>query len=179
MAGGPWEIARRLMAAYEFADPKIIRAFYVPGMPLSRRDMILVARFYGLRFYLGVRVGGVIDGTRIVDGRRIRVWGWNYRTLQGHLEMGQMDYEVWKWLDSGQVEFRIHAFSKPALIPNPLVRLGFRLFGRWMQRRFATNACKRMRRLVAAALGENAGDAEPTGPPRLADRIRLHHAHRS
>ncbi|MCA1681991.1 MAG: DUF1990 domain-containing protein [Actinobacteria bacterium] len=34
------------------------------------------------------------DETRDVDGRTVRVWGWNYRTLQGHLEMGQMDYEV-------------------------------------------------------------------------------------
>ena len=34
-------------------------------------------------------------------GDAVRVWGWSYRTLQGHLEMGQMDYALWKWLDDG------------------------------------------------------------------------------
>jgi hypothetical protein len=64
--------------------------------------------------------------------------------------MGQMDYEVRKWLDSGEVEFRIHAVSRPAHIPNPVIRLGFRLFGRRVQRRFARHACLRMARLTAA-----------------------------
>ena len=92
-----------------------------------------------------------------IDGRPVRRWGWNYRTLQGHLEMGQMDYEVRKWLDSGQVDFRIHAFSRPAHIPNPVIRLGFRLFARRVQRRFARNACLRMARLTAARAGRRAG----------------------
>ena len=54
-----------------------------------------------------------------------------------------MDYEVRKWLDSGGVEFRIHAFSRPAHIPNLVIRLGFRVFGRQVQRRFARHACLR------------------------------------
>jgi hypothetical protein len=47
---------------------------------------------------------------------------------------------TWRWgrwttrsasgSDSGEVEFRIHAVSRPAHIPNPVVRLGFGLFGR-------------------------------------------------
>src|SRR5207248_1742470 len=69
-----------------------------------------------------------------------------YRTLQGHLEMGQMDYEVWKWLDTGRVEFRIHAYSRRARIRNPALRLGFRLIGRREQVRFARHACARMAR---------------------------------
>jgi uncharacterized membrane protein len=71
--------------------------------------------------------------------------------------MGQMDYEVWKWLDSGEVEFRIHVVSKPAHIPDPLIRLGFRVFGRAMQRRFARHACQRMARLTTAALDRGGG----------------------
>jgi uncharacterized protein (UPF0548 family) len=157
--GGSWEIARRLVQDYEFADPAIIRAVYHPDRPLEERDMLLEARFYGLRLHFGVRVGGVIDETRKLDGRHVRVWGWNYRTLQGHLEMGQMDYEVWKWLDSGEVEFRIRRFSRPAGIANPLVRLGFQLFGRREQLRFARRACERMARLTAAALERSAGAA--------------------
>jgi uncharacterized protein (UPF0548 family) len=178
---GSWQAARRLIGDYAFADPSIIRAVYYPDRPLEQRDMLLEGRFLGLRFYFGCRVGGVNDQVRVVDARQVQVWGWNYRTLQGHLEMGQMDYEVWKWLDSGTVEFRIHVVSKPAHIPNPLVRLGFRVFGRAMQRRFARRACQRMAQLTTAALHHGprpaTGRSAPPGPAQLtvapaADRTR-------
>jgi uncharacterized protein (UPF0548 family) len=149
LPGGTWERARDLMLRYEFADPKIVRALYASDSPLEGRDMLLEARFFGLRFRFGVRVGGVVDDVFDCDGRQVRVWGWNYRTLQGHLEMGQMDYEVWKWLENGDVEFRIHVVSRAARIPNPILRLGFRLFGRRQQIRFAKRACERMCRLLA------------------------------
>ena len=171
LADGSWQAARRLIRDYAFADPSIIRAIYYPDHPLEQRDMLLEGRFLGIRFYFGCRVGGVNDELRTIHARQVQVWGWNYRTLQGHLEMGQMDYEVWKWLDSGTVEFRIHVVSKPAHIPNPLVRLGFRVFGRAMQRRFACHACRRMAQLTTAAgdRGPRRDDAAsaPTGSGRL------------
>jgi uncharacterized protein (UPF0548 family) len=151
--GGSFEVAQRLMRDYEFADPAIVRAVYAEDSPFESRDMLLEGRFYGLRFQFGVRVGGLVDSELAVDGRPVRRWGWNYRTLQGHLEMGQMDYEVRKWLDSGAVDFRIHVVSRPAQIPNPVIRLGFRVFGRRVQRRFARHACLRMARLTAAGTG--------------------------
>jgi uncharacterized protein (UPF0548 family) len=158
VAGGTWERARELMLDYEFADPSIVRAVYAPDSPLEGRDMLLEARFLGLRFRFGVRVAGVVDETCEADGRQVRVWGWSYRTLQGHLEMGQMDYELWKWIDSGEVEFRIHVVSRAARIPNPIVRLGFRLFGRRQQVRFARRACERMACLLQGRPVEPAGD---------------------
>ena len=136
------------MRDYEFADPAIVRAIYRRDSPLEGRDMLLEIRFWGLRFRVGVRVSGVIDETRELDGRQARVWGWSYATLQRHLEMGQMDYEVWKWLDTGAVEFRIHVVSKASRIGNPIIRLGFRIFGRREQVRFARRACERMACLV-------------------------------
>jgi uncharacterized protein (UPF0548 family) len=142
--GGTWERAKQVMENYEFADPAIVRATYATDSPLEGRDMLLEARFLGLRFRFGVRVSRVTDEQREEVGRPVRVWGWSYRTLRGHLEMGQMDYEVRKWLDDGSVEFRIHVVSRPARIPNPLVRLGFRLFGRREQVRFARRALARM-----------------------------------
>jgi uncharacterized protein (UPF0548 family) len=147
--GETWERARALLRDYEFADPRIVRAVYHPGDPLEGRDMLLEVRFWGLRFRFGVRVGGVIDELRRVRGRKVRVWGWSYATLQGHLETGQMDYEVWKWLDTGAVEFRIHVVSRASRIGNPIIRLGFRLFGRREQIRFAKRACARMACLVS------------------------------
>jgi hypothetical protein len=87
--------------------------------------------------------------------------------------MGQIDYEVWKWLDTGEVEFRISAFSRAAHIPNPIVRLGFRVFGRREQVRFARRACERMASLTAAALGRPADEvAETRDDPPLARSAR-------
>jgi uncharacterized protein (UPF0548 family) len=167
--GGSWEVAKELMGSYEFADPSIVRAVYHPDRPLEERDMLLEVRFYGLRFRFGVRVGGVVDETREVDGRKVQVWGWNYRTLQGHLEMGQMDYEVWKWLDTGEVEFHTCRFSRRARAGNPIVRLGVRVFGRRQQEKFARHACERMARLTAARL-EGHDDA---GVPSVADAVAV------
>ena len=165
--GGSFEVAQRLLRDYAFADPAIVRAVYATDSPFEHRDMLLEGRFWGLRFHFGVRVGGLVDEELVTDGRRLRRWGWNYRTLQGHLEMGQMDYQVRKWLDSGAVEFRIHAVSRPAHIPNPVIRLGFRVFGRRVQRRFARHACQRMARLTAAEVrvGEAAGDPPAATSP--------------
>ncbi len=177
--GGAWETARRLMRDYEFADPSIVRAIYHRDDPLEGRDMLLELRFHGLRFHVGVRVAGVRDETCVLEGGSARIWGWNYRTLQGHLEMGQMDYELWKWLETGEVQFRIRAYSRRARIGNPLVRLGFQIFGRREQVRFARHACERMARLVAedlsqATAGEmpRAGDTVAVGTAPRADGLR-------
>lgn len=161
--GGSWRTAQRLMRGYEFADPSIVRALYDRDEPLEGRAMLLEMRFHGLRFHGGVRVSEVYDEERERDGRAARVWGWAYQTLEGHLEMGQMDWQVWKWLDSGDVEFRIHAYSRRAPERSPIVRLGFRLFGRRQQLVFLHNTLKRMRRLTEAAMREGGG-----GPVRRA-----------
>jgi uncharacterized protein (UPF0548 family) len=150
--GGSWEIARELMLAYQLADPDVVRATYRRDAPLSGRDMLLQIRYAGLRFHVGVRVGEVYDRTVEVDGQQAQVFGWEYRTLEGHFEEGQMHYEVWKWLESGQVEFRLHAFSRAARSGPRLLRLGFRLVGRRNQVRFYRQLCRRMRRLTEAEL---------------------------
>lgn len=61
---------------------------YRAGDDLPCRDMLLEGRFFGLRFYLGVRFTGVIDQTRDGDDGSDQVWGWSSQTLQGHLEQG-------------------------------------------------------------------------------------------
>jgi uncharacterized protein (UPF0548 family) len=146
--GGAWEIACSQVAAYEFTDPRIIRAAYRLEDPLLGRDMLLEGRFWGLRFYMGVRVTEVLDDTR--DGQR--VCGWAYQTLQGHLEQGKLSYQVVKALQTGEVALRISAHSRPAPIPNPVVRLGFRLFARRTQLRFYAAVGRRLRESVQAIL---------------------------
>lgn len=146
---GSFDHARALMAEYAFADPEQVRALYDADAPLEGRNMLLEVRFRGLRFRCGVRVGDVLDEVRELDGRRVHVWGWGYRTLEGHLEEGQLDYEVWEWEDSGEVEFAIHVVSRRAREGNFILRMGFRLFGRREQVRFAHRACERMVQLTA------------------------------
>ncbi len=152
VAGGSFEIARRLMCDYAFADPSIVRAVFDPAGELAGRNMLLEARFGPLRFLLGCRVGTITDEAITVDGRPVRVWGWSYGTLEGHFERGQMDFAIWKRLDDGAVEFRIHAVSRRARAGNPVVRLGLRLVGRREQVRFARRACERMGELVEREL---------------------------
>jgi uncharacterized protein (UPF0548 family) len=161
IAGGSWEVARRLLRDYDFIDPTIVRALYRSEDPLEHRDMLLELRVWGLRFHVGVRVGEVLDATVIEHGRKVTRWGWNYRTLEGHFEAGQMDYEVRKWLDTGEVEFRIRAFSRTAYIRNPLIRLGFRVLGRRKQTQFGRSACVRMRRLTIEELSRGMPGARP------------------
>ena len=161
--GGTFEHACALMRDYRFADDSAVHAIFAQDAPLAGRDMLLVGRFLVFDFRLGVRVGEVVDETRDEAGRPVRVWGWNYRTLRGHLERGEMHYEVWKWLDTGAVEFRIAAVSHRAGIGNPLVRLGFALLGRREQLKFYRHTCTQMAELTA----RHAGRAAPIAAPRV------------
>jgi uncharacterized protein (UPF0548 family) len=154
--GGSWHAARQLMIDYQLADPKVVRAVYRHAAPLAGRDMLLRIRFAGVRLNVGVRVGEVYDETREVDGRQARVFGWFYRTLEGHFEEGQMHYELWKWLDTGEVSLRLFAISRPARSGPILPRMGFRLFGRTQQLRFYRQVCRRTRRLTEARLESRA-----------------------
>lgn len=150
--GGAWEIACRLVHDYQFAEPRIIRALYRQSDSLLGRNMLLEGRFFGLRFDLGVRVTSVVDQTRGDGDDAQRVWGWGYQTLEGHLEEGELRYEVVKHLHSGQVEFCISGHSRRAPIANPVVRLGFIAFGRWTQQRFYRACGTRLRKCVEAEL---------------------------
>ncbi len=150
--GGSWQTACRLIDDYQLADPGTVRAAFDHDAPLEGRDMLLEIRFLVLRIGVGVRVGTPYDEVRVVDGRRARVFGWSYRTLEGHFEMGEMHYEVWKWLDDGDVEFRLRAYSHSAASGPLWLRLGFRLLGRRQQLEFYRNVCRRARRLTESQL---------------------------
>lgn len=161
---GPWELACRLVHDYQFAEPGIIRALYRRDEELLGRNMLLEGRFFGLRFDMGVRVTSVIDDTRGAGDTAQRVWGWGYQTLQGHLEEGELVYEVIKHLDTGNVEFAITGYSRRAPIANPVVRLGFTMFGRMTQQRFYRGCGRRLSRLVHAELDGAAPLLSETAP---------------
>jgi hypothetical protein len=97
---------------------------------------------------------------RELEGNRACVWGWNYRTLEGHVERGQMDWQVWKWLSDGRVEFRVHAVARVAHIRNPIVRLGFALLREHERQAFLESTKRRMLTFTQLALSrEAAGDS--------------------
>jgi Domain of unknown function (DUF1990) len=175
--GGSWETAAALSRSYAFADPSLVEARYDPAVPLEQRDMLLILHALGARIYAGVRVSGVGNETRVHGDRKAQVFFWNYRTLEGHVESGQRDFEVWKWLDTGEVEFRTHAASRAAET-NPIVEVGFQLLGRHKQVEFGRRACRRMALLTEVGLEQ----ADGTDPAEILDGrllalyLRDHHA---
>ncbi|HEY4277032.1 MAG TPA: DUF1990 family protein [Conexibacter sp.] len=150
--GGAFQIAQTLLCDYKFADPSIVRAYYRHNTPLEGRNMLLEFRVGPFRTYGCCRVGRVIDEERTVDGRPVRVWGWPYQTLQGHIEQGEMSWEVWKWLDTGEVQFRVHSYSRLINSSNPFTTIGVRLFAQRQRDRFLTSAGRRVRELADVAL---------------------------
>jgi len=145
---GSWDTARRIARNYDFAEPSIVEGIFDRDEPLENRTMLLVLHFCFLRIHVGVRVGDVYDTSRRLDGRVGRVFGWSYRTLEGHVERGEMNWQVWKFPDSGEVMFRIFSFSQAAGGGNLLLRAGFRVFGRREQLRFLNMTAERMARLT-------------------------------
>lgn len=120
---------RGLLWAQTAADPALVRAVGDEHAPIDGLDLLLVGRYFGLRFPMGVRIGRVGDGC------------------------GTMDDEVATYLDDGRVEFRIAASSQPAT--NPIVRAGLLLFGRPTQLRVSARALQRRQTLTAAKLTES------------------------
>ena len=156
---GAFAAARGVLQAYDFPDPGLIRGLYVSDRPFEdRRVMLLHARFLGFSFWFGVQLTEVVDEVRETDDGPAHVWGYGYRTLEGHFEMGEILFTVWKWTESGRVAFRIDAISKTGRIWNPLYWLGFKLFGRYLQLRFARTALARMRALVEEVLASGPAD---------------------
>ena len=103
-----------------------------------------------------MRVSTVTDeAARATPTGPERVWGYGYRTLEGHFEKGQIDFTIHKNLTTGAVQFRIHAVSQPGRIRNPFYWVGFKLFGRTLQRKFARESLRRMKELVAASIAKS------------------------
>lgn len=152
-AAGSFAAAQEVLRRYAFPPPDLITGYFDPSVPLEKRIMVLRAHFLVFNFYFGVRVSEVTDeAARPTPAGPERVWGYGYRTLEGHFEKGQIDFTIHKNLTTGVVQFRIHAVSQPGHIRNPFYWLGFKLFGRMLQRKFARESQRRMRELVAAQL---------------------------
>ena len=160
-AAGSFAAAVQVLRHYTFPPPRLIQGIFAPSQPLADRVMLLRAQFLGFVFWLGVRVVEVVDeASQPGPAGPEQVWGYGYRTLAGHFERGQINFSIHKSLATGAVQFRVHAVSQPGVIRNPFYWLGFKLFGRMLQRRFARQSLVRMRRQVAQALASPAAAAQ-------------------
>ena len=164
-AGGERQLRGRAggsCAATSSPTPSIVRAYFderraargphdaardpLPGPALPRRR----ARARGLRAHGRARRPAACTSGAGATARST-----------GHFEMGQMDWQVWKWLDTGEVEFRIHAYSRRAPVANPVVRLGFRAVGRREQLAFLHSTMRRMAALTALQVEQHARRGAP------------------
>ncbi|MBC7457039.1 MAG: DUF1990 domain-containing protein [Bdellovibrionaceae bacterium] len=153
---GPFEVTQDAIKLYRFPNPKLIHAIFDPEQELSGRNMLMFARFAGFTFTFGVRVTAVNDEVRKnTQGDEIKFWGYSYRTLKGHFEIGEIRFEVNKNLKTGEIGFMIDAYSKPDHIPNIFYRVGFKLFGRILQKYFASSSIQRLQRISQTALIQN------------------------
>ena len=163
-ARASFAVACDLVRGYAFPDPSLVTGIFSPDEPVAGRPMLLRARFLGFTFWFGVRVGEEVDEVRDAADGPVHAYGFDYATLEGHFERGRIAFEVRKAEATGAVTFHIDAFSRPDRIGNPFYRLGFRLFGRRLQLRFARTSTERMQRFVRQELAARAHGAPP--PPR-------------
>jgi uncharacterized protein (UPF0548 family) len=151
LEGGTFARAQAILRDYKFPPSNLIRGYYYPEQPLEKRIMLLRARFLIFTFYFGVKITSVIDAHLKETDTDEYQWGYQYATLEGHFENGEITFLLIKRLNTGQVFFRIKAYSRVGKIRNPFYRLGFRLFGRSLQRRFAKESLMRLKQMVTAS----------------------------
>jgi uncharacterized protein (UPF0548 family) len=149
---GAYAAAKSILNRYAFPPPQLIRGRFDSRVPLQDRVMLLTAHYLWMTFELPVRVSRVIDLRRDSGDGPEQVWGYSYQTLKGHMERGEITFEVIKRIATGSVLFRIHSYSQAGYISNVFYRIGFRLVGRRLQRRFATQSLRNMQRMVAQDL---------------------------
>lgn len=171
LKGGAFEAVQEDMRYYQFPDPRLISAVFDPDCELRGRNMLMRAKFAGFKFYFGVRITEVIDEQRTTPaGDPQQVWGYAYRTLKGHFEIGEIRFEVKKNLRTGLIEFEIDAYSKAERIPNWFYRTGFRIFGRSLQKYFAWSSFERLRAVARRALAKLDTSSSVAVPQSLGTR---------
>ncbi len=150
---GSFEKVKQAIQLYKFPNPRLIRAVFDPQQALSGRNMLMFAHFAGFEFTFGVRVTSVVDEMRkSTNNEDMQVWGYSYRTLKGHFEVGEIKFIVDKNLATGEISFEIDAYSRPDRIPNLFYRVGFRIFGRPLQKYFAKTSIQRLRKISESVL---------------------------
>lgn len=133
---------------YEFTPPEVMRVYFDKAVPPNERNLSLNTRFLFLRFQWGGRISNIFDESQQTENGTVHIHGISYQTLEGHFEQGQLTSEIWKYQATGDVYFRLHAYSRVGQIKNPIYRLFFPVSLKFIRPYFIWRALRRMRRLV-------------------------------
>lgn len=170
LPNGSFSAAVAVLTAYAFPPANLIRGHFDSEATLLGRPMLLTARYLWMTFELAVRVSRVITEARETPAGLTQVWGYSYTTLHGHLEQGEITFEILKSLATGAVQFRIYSFSRRGDVQNLFYRVGFFVVGRSLQRRFVRESLKNMQTMVTVQLRSELADQAPArasaSPPK-------------
>lgn len=137
---GSYAHAQDAIASYSFVDRSLIQGYWSPSSTLDGRDILLritpFRRVPFFRFEFGGRVHTVISEQQGDE----ELWGWGYRTLEGHFEMGHITFVVAKNIVTGRVFFRMESITHLGHINNIFYRIGAKFMARKLQLRFAYHA---------------------------------------
>lgn len=140
---GFFQRARIGLENYKFSDPEIVVAHFDPRTPLLGRLILLEIKIWRLHYLNGV----VVSEVRSDDEGGVTTFGFQYDTLEGHLERGSEWFLLQKDHASGIIRYRIEAAYRPGAFPNWWSRMGFKLFASRFQRRWHYEAGRRLRLL--------------------------------
>jgi len=138
-----YDRARAAIDAWKVYPPSWFRV-YPDGDAAPRPDLVFVTRIHhlGLWSLNSCRVIETWDERGVTRARH----GFSFGTLPGHEEQGEERFSLIWDLATGDVHYKVLAFSRPR---GSLARLGTPV-ARWLQGRFARETCETM---VAAARG--------------------------
>ena len=154
--GDPWfERGRTALWHYAMVDPRIVRAAWWADGDLLGRRLTQEGRFGPLRLRMATEVSAVVDGVVEVEEGVATVAGFEYRTLEGHLEDGWQSWQLWRWHDTGLLEHRGHTISRRGDLDNPVIALGMRVFGRGMQLLAGRMSTERLRGFVDGSVADD------------------------
>ena len=109
---GPYRVLARAVRAYEIFPPRLVSGV-LPRAPVEAGDTYGICYHFlpGIDFFFGGRVTDAFDGPA-GDGWRA---GFTFRTLQGHVELGEETFYVAKDGQSGAVRVGLRSWSRPGL----------------------------------------------------------------
>ncbi len=143
-----WNQAYQILMTYQFTPPEVMCVYFDETLAPDKRDLSLNTRFLFLRFQWGGRISQVLEDTRQTEKGLVEIRGISYQTLETHFEQGQLSSEIWKYKETGEVYFRMHAYSRIAKIKNPFYRVFFPIGLRFVRPYFIWRALWRMKNLA-------------------------------
>lgn len=141
LPNGPFQRVAQAISEYRIFPPQLAQRV-VKRAPVQVGDVVGLCYplFLGIRVFIASRVIDVFDGPSETGWRS----GFTYRTLEGHIELGEETFCVEKDAKTGAVVVSLNAWSRPGHL---LVRLGYP-YARWCQLQAGKLAVRHLRKLA-------------------------------